>query len=66
MKKITLPTGETVLHTGDDASADETKRVFDARYAFAQAYAAERDWDIDDISIEQLLEIRAQQGWKTP
>jgi hypothetical protein len=34
--------------------------------AFVLAYCAERGWDVDDPSLEQILEIRAQDGWKEP
>lgn len=37
-----------------------------ARHRFSQAYAAERGWDIDNITIEQVMEIRSQPGWQNP
>jgi hypothetical protein len=37
-----------------------------ARDAFVRKYCAERGWDPEHISIEQLLDIREQEGWKNP
>lgn len=39
-------------------------QIIELRDAFARTYCAEREWDIENLSIEQLLEIRSQPGWK--
>lgn len=36
------------------------------REAFVKKYCSEKDWDIDNLSIEQIMEIRKQDGWKCP
>ena len=41
-------------------------RVVKARNLFVYAYCAERKWDRDNLGIEQILEIREQDGWKHP
>ena len=39
-------------------------QIIKSRDGFARTYCAERGWDIENLSIEQLLEIRRQSGWK--
>jgi hypothetical protein len=36
------------------------------RHAFFLDYCRERGWTADGLSLEQILEIRAQDGWKNP
>jgi hypothetical protein len=40
--------------------------MLSARMRFAQEYSAAKGWDFADLKVEQMLEIRAQQGWRTP
>lgn len=49
-------------------SADEAARIVAARDRFWKAYAKERGWPLDPVklSIDQILEIRKQPGWKDP
>jgi len=60
-KTIQLPGG--ILVTGAN---DEQQRVLIGRSAFVQEYCAKKGWCIDHLTIAQLLEIRAQDGWKHP
>ncbi len=34
------------------------------RRAFVEQYLAERGWDATNLTIEQLIEVRSQPGWK--
>lgn len=36
------------------------------RGEFVRAYCAERGWDPGHLEVDQLLEVRAQPGWKQP
>jgi hypothetical protein len=36
------------------------------RGEFVRTYCVDRGWDPDHLTIEQLLEVRAQPGWKQP
>lgn len=47
---------------------DEQKKILKAREEFAIKYCAEKGWgsNISDITIDQIMEIRSQEGWKTP
>lgn len=53
-----LPFGVTV--------AGGTHDFLRRRGEFAIAYCAAKDWDAENLTIEQVLEIRSQPGWKTP
>lgn len=69
MKTIELPGGAgTVVFTGTDAEAAEHERVLRARHEFAMGYCRSKGWpeDAAQLSIEQILEVRAQEGWKNP
>ena len=72
MKEVKLPGGDTVLHTGTDEEAAQHQRMIDARHKFIVAYCREKGWsipgeaDFHELSMTQILEIRAQPGWKNP
>lgn len=36
-----------------------------SRDAFVNKYCEEKKWDRETLTIEQILEIRAQEGWKS-
>jgi hypothetical protein len=40
--------------------------VLSARMRFAQEYSAAKGWNFADLKVEQMLEIRDQEGWRTP
>lgn len=44
----------------------ETKKIILARDAFIDKYCAEKGWTKAQLTIQQILEIRAQDGWKNP
>lgn len=69
MPIIKLPNNiGSVVTTGTQEEADKTKSILDARYAFSQRYCKEQGWstDVADLSLEQILQIRSQEGWKNP
>ncbi len=68
MRTTRLPFGGTVIHTGTEAQADEHDRIIKARAEFTVAYAQSKGWPNDpaDMTIDQILEIRDQEGWKNP
>lgn len=53
--------GMTVVGASAE-QADLLKR----REAFVNQFLAERGWDVSNLSIEQLLEVRKQSGWQNP
>lgn len=44
----------------------EMKKVLLARDAFINKYCAEKGWTKATLTMQQILEIRAQDGWKNP
>jgi hypothetical protein len=40
--------------------------VLSARMRFAQEYSAAKGWNFADLKVEQMLEIRDQEGWRIP
>lgn len=69
MKTLNLPGGAgTVALTGTAEQNAETERVLMARHKFSVAYCESKGWPTDgaQLTIEQILEIRAQPSWKTP
>lgn len=65
---IRIPGGGKVLHPGTKEEANEHQRIIDARGAFVQQYIKEKGWSesFADLSIDQIMEIRTQEGWKNP
>jgi hypothetical protein len=69
VKEIKVPGSDmSVIHNGSDASADRMQKIIDARHAFIVAYCKAKGWpdDLGELSMEQILEIRSQDGWKAP
>lgn len=54
------------ITTGTQAEANELQASIDARHAFVQKYCQEQGWDSTNLSINQVLQIRQQEGWKNP
>jgi len=65
MPEIKTPYGDTVFCATQE-QADTTLKVLHARHAFALQYSQQKGWDFDDLSIEQILEIRKQPEWASP
>ena len=40
--------------------------VLSARMRFAQEYSAAKGWNFADLKVDQMVEIRDQEGWRTP
>ncbi len=66
--RINLPGGGVTIHTGPAEEVPEAQRVIDVRYAFSMSYCRSKGWPEEPakLSIEQILEIREQEGWKNP
>ena len=47
-------------------ASPEMQNILLARDAFIDKYCAEKGWTKATLTIEQILEIRAQDGWKNP
>lgn len=52
----------TLSHIPRDANGNIPKWIF-KRLKFVEEYCKERGWDMADLSIDQVLEVRKQQGW---
>lgn len=73
MKEIKVPGIGSVFHPGTVEETSEHQRVVDARRQFIESYCRDKGWpnpcdpDFEDrISWGQVLEMRAQEGWKNP
>jgi len=68
MPEVKLPFGMKAFHVGSDEEARRIEDLARKRVAFATDYMVEKGWGTnpDLLSIEQILEIRAQPGWKEP
>ena len=40
--------------------------IITGRHNFSIEYCKNKGWDFENLSIEQILEIRQQDGWKEP
>lgn len=52
-----------VIFTG---GTPEQNNILRKRGEFVAQYCQERGWDIDKVTIQQVMEIRSQPGWKNP
>lgn len=44
----------------------ELKEILVARANFARQYCENKGWDLNDLELWQILEIRDQEYWKDP
>jgi len=51
---------------GNIRDLQDPERISEARYKFSQKYIEAKGWDSKKLSLEQISEIREQEGWKTP
>lgn len=67
-KVIKVPGGLSILHPGTDAEVEAAESLISRRHKFVQEYCASKGWPTDPakLSIENILEIRNQAGWKDP
>lgn len=65
-KSVSVPRTVEVGGFTVSGVSDEQANLLKRREAFVKQYLAERGWDANDLTIEQLLEVRAQEGWKNP
>ncbi len=47
-------------------ATDEELKILKLRGEFAKKYCTKKGWDIDNLSLEQLLEIRSRPEWEKP
>ncbi len=66
--KINVPGMGDVVIAGPPENAFAMQRIVDARHAFVLAYCEARGWseDPEEMTFEQIFEIRSQPGWKHP
>jgi hypothetical protein len=43
---------------------EKQQQVIRARDAFLRAYCAEQGWDVNDLTLAQVMEIRQQPQWQ--
>jgi hypothetical protein len=60
-QNVRLPGGVVAV-----GATDEEAKLLRARAAFVEQYCKERGWDMLNLTIPQLLEVRDQEGWKNP
>lgn len=66
--KVDLPNGMKAFGLGTASDGKRHQDIISARHAFVLKYMAEKEWgdDPSDLTIEQIIEIRQQNGWKDP
>ena len=65
---VTTQNGSVLCYVDTEVGALRMQQMCRARLRFSMRYAKERGWgdSLDELSIDQLLEIRQQPGWLTP
>ena len=61
LQDVQLPGGLTVVWV-----SDRDAKILNGRRVFVEKYCGDRGWDMLNLTIEQLLEVRNQPGWKNP
>jgi len=66
-KKIQLGTDKTAAELPlPRLEIEQEIAVLSARMRFAQKYSATKGWNFGGLKVEQMLEIRDQEGWRAP
>ncbi|GEM_PF-2901015 len=58
---IELPSGIFVVGV-----SDQQAKILTGRRMFVEKYCGDRGWDMLNLTLEQLFEVRNQLGWKNP
>jgi len=68
MDVIELPNGLKAIQTGTPEQNQKQADMLGKRHQFNLKYMKEKGWgnDLTQLSIEQIMEIRAQAGWINP
>jgi hypothetical protein len=68
MPRIKLPNSQITFSASSPAQAIAEQALINARHAFVVAQCRERGWpeDPNELTIDQILEIRAMPGWEKP
>jgi len=73
MKVVKIPGIGAVFHPGTDDEVDKHQKLMNARMTFTMKYCRAMGWPVpgepnfeERITIDQILEVRAQPGWKFP
>ena len=60
-QNVQLPGGIVAIGVNDQQT-----KILTGRQAFVEKYCGDRGWDMLNLTMEQLLEIRDQPGWENP
>ena len=60
-KNILLPGGGIAFQVTKNQA-----KLLQARQKFVENYCREKGWDMLNLSIDQLMEVRNQPGWQNP
>jgi hypothetical protein len=67
IKKIQFGTDKTAAELAlPRLEIEQEIAVLSARMQFAQKYSAAKGWNFGGLKVEQMLEIRNQEGWRAP
>jgi hypothetical protein len=58
--------GDNVLVDVNNSIDEDTRTTLERRGEFSKKYCEEHGWNMADLSIEQIMEIRKQPEWKDP
>ena len=47
-------------------SVEHIMRVMSARHSVVTKYCGDKGWDINNLTVEQIFEIRDTEEWKNP
>lgn len=47
-------------------ASQSAENIIIGRDAFVTEYCAAKGWDRNELTIEQIMQIRQQDGWKNP
>jgi hypothetical protein len=50
--------------SGDEEERAKIQRIIDARHAVAEAHCKANGWNLEHLTVAQMLEIRALPEWK--
>lgn len=64
MATIIDPFGRKIITSASEEEAKQIERKIHARYEFSKFFAKEKGWDIENLTIEQIIEIRKDPRWE--
>lgn len=66
MSQFKDPFGNILSFSENNEEIEKIKNLIYLRVEFSKKYAKNKGWSFDNLTMEQIIEIRNQEEWRNP